>query len=324
MKLYLLFFALFFLTCERGAEIVYPSGPTIYFQTTNLLPLNANEGYYEAWISFANPQGMVGQTSTTVDTSFVSIGKFNIDESGRLIGLDGKLFTARLTKPRNPQYAIDAVISIQTWSGQDTLPGSVILGGEFRGDARSGTADLSTSYREAFETDFKNAEGYFLLDAPTSTDPYYDINGIWFMRSVSPDSAGLINLPRLPQGWVYEGWLTYEAFNYITGPYNELFPMGKFLYPDSADDDLAGPRKGANGNGYDFPGQDYVQVTPFGFKPLSVMITIEPAIAGFEFPTLSLKLFEATGINQLSRRRVPHSMQQNAANFPTATITVIR
>jgi len=321
------------LTCRRESELIIPDSQTIYFETNNIMPLKPGEGHYEAWISFANPYTSKSRTIQDEESSFVSLGKFTMDTSGfqfdstwsitgtnqKLLDLDGNPFVPRLQKNRNLQYAVDAIITIELEGDTDDVPGSVIIGGAFTGTEQIGTANLSTNYRDAFDIDFGNAEGFYLLDAPTSSDPSDSLKGIWFMKSIVPESAGLMNIPQLPEGWKYEGWVRYfeaaDAAGYL--------PTGKFLNPDSADEDAAGAEKGPNGDGYNFPGQDFV-IRYVSFTILSAMITIEPEPDNSEKPFRMLTLFGPTDIPQSILRGKAIQMSNNAASFPTAKLTIYR
>lgn len=321
-KFFLLVFSLILISCRHDADSVGPGGPTIYLQIKNLQPLSPGEGHYEAWISFANPTLEKISSPTDEDSSFVSIGKFNVNGEGKLVGLDGTAFTPQLSKVRNPQYMVDAIITIESENDTEDLPGPVVIGGAFTGNLRIGTANLITDYRDAFDTDFRNAQGYFLLDAPTSDDPSDSLKGIWFMKSISPDSLGLMNLPRLPEGWKYEGWIQCQFNQQVL---DTLSPcsLGKFTRADTSDEDGAGVWKGSRGNGHQYPGQDFV-TSPPGFKPLDVFITIEPDPDNSPKPFHSLKLFGPTDIPTRTLRGQSFQLQNNSDTFPTATITVVR
>ncbi|HZY10905.1 MAG TPA: hypothetical protein VFF29_07090 [Bacteroidota bacterium] len=315
-------FSFMVISCRQEADTVGPSGPTIYLQTKNLKSLNLGEGHYEAWISFIDPAQQKISSPTDEDSSFVSIGKFNVNGEGSMLGLDGSPFTPQLSKVRNPQYMVDAIITIESENDTEDLPGSVVIGGAFTGNLRIGTAHLTTDYRDAFTTDFRNAQGYFLLDAPTSDDPSDSLNGIWFMKSVSPDSLGLLNLPYLPEEWKYESWIQCQF-----GPpmLDTLSPcsLGKFVLADSADEDGAGVWKGSRGNGHQYPGQDFV-TSPPELKLLYVFITIEPEPDNSPKPFHSLKLFGPTDIPTQAPRGKPFQLLNNSEKFPTAKITVVK
>ena len=187
-----------------------------------------------------------------------------------------------------------------------------------------GVANLSTNYRDAFGTDFQNARGYFLLDAPTATDQSDSINGVWFMKSILPPTAGLMNLPPLSEGWKYEGWIIAQCATTPEHPLTHFFQTGTFQTSAGFDGDSAGPTRGMNGNGYPFPGQDFIQDIRLDFKShcLSVMVTIEPDDVAVPFTPMIL--FKSTLIPTSLRRGQSVQMQNNAANFPTAKITLVR
>ena len=100
----------------------------------------------------------------------------------------------------------------------------------------------------ALGTDFEAASGGYFLQTPSTADiaeDYY--KGIWFIDPAAGPGAGL-DLPTLPAGWQYEGWLFYNGYAISTGT---------FLDPAGADSDAGGPYAGLDGTP-PFPGQDFI------------------------------------------------------------------
>lgn len=145
-----------------------------------------------------------------------------------------------------------------------------------------GTTDLTTEHPAALGTDFANASGGYILATPSSVATDDDNQGIWFVNPVA--GAATLDLPTLPNGWVYEGWVVTE-----NGPVS----TGRFTEVAGADSDGAGPSAGPEMTP-PFPGQDFISpaidllgktivisvepepdnaATPFAIKPL-----IDPAV----------------------------------------------
>jgi hypothetical protein len=79
--------------------------------------------------------------------------------------------------------------------------------------------------------------------------------------------APSLELPALPDGWIYEGWVATDD-----GPIS----TGRFASPDDADLDDAGPTAGPD-PGPPFPGQDFID-PPLVLNDGGVraVITVEP------------------------------------------------
>ncbi len=160
----------------------------------------------------------------------VAAGRFSVDA-------DGNHQTEFALDQADVDAASSYVLTIEPAVGDDPAPSAVhIVAGNFTGTM----ADLSINHPLALGTDFASADGStFILAAPTDPTASYR-NGIWF--------TGL-NLPTLPNGWVYEGW--------VVGPDGPI-STGTFTDPSAADSDGAGPFAGPEA-APDKPGADFVE-----------------------------------------------------------------
>lgn len=155
------------------------------------------------------------------------------------------------------------VLTIEPAVGDDPAPSDThVLAGAFRGD---GLAYVNVDHGAALGTDFTDADGGFFLQTPSTAniaEDYY--KGIWFIDPAAGPGAGL-DLPTLPAGWQYEGWLFYNGYAISTGT---------FLDPAGADSDAGGPYAGPDGTP-PFPGQDFIDpsIDLAGFQ---VAISVEP------------------------------------------------
>ncbi|MBV1860594.1 MAG: anti-sigma factor [Nannocystaceae bacterium] len=154
------------------------------------------------------------------------------------------------------------VLTIEPKFGDDPAPSSThIVAGPFV----EGVAQLSTNHGAALGTDFLGAKGGFILETPTTAGVAEDFDqGVWFLEPAAGPGAGL-ELPELPAGWRYEGWVVGEA-----GPVS----TGTFTDPSAADRDGAGPTAGPDG-APPFPGQDFINPA-MKLVGTTVVLSVEP------------------------------------------------
>jgi len=194
------------------------------------------EWSYEGWI--------------IVDGAPVSTGVFTVDGEGMASAYDFEVDAEQLAA------AELFVLTVEPVPDPDPAPNQVhILAGVFE-DASAG---LSIAHPAALGTDFASAAGStYSLGIPSSgmVDDSYT-SGIWF--------DGL-NLPELPAGWVYEGWVVG-----MEGPIS----TGRFASASGADSDGTGPTAGPN-PGPAIPGQDFLDPAVFLTDGYVVVISVEP------------------------------------------------
>lgn len=214
---------------------------------SNLAP-TASDEQYEGWLLFN------GNT--------ISIGTFTVNESGNLSQ------TTFTVEPDDLSSATDFIISIEPKPDTDPDPSEIIImGGSFVGN----TAGLSTEHSESLGNDFSNILGKFFLATPTTSDSTDELSGIWFADLITGTPEFSLQLPVLPSGWKYEGWVFINDAPVTTG---------KFSNVDTADD-LA-PYSGDDAPGYPFPGEDFVMNSPSGLtfptnlSGMTVLVSIEP------------------------------------------------
>ena len=214
-------------------------GPRLKLSFDGLEPLG-DDFVYEGWLITENGP--------------VTSGRFEAPEVGEALtfGVDATLAAASTV----------FVLTIEPRVGDDPGPADThVLAGSFS----DGAAALTVDHPAALGTDFASASGGFLLETPTTSSIADDYDqGVWFIDPSGP-GAGL-DLPALPEGWVYEGWVVTES-----GPLS----TGRFLATDTADDDGAGPTAGPDSSP-PFPGQDFISpaVVVTG-RP--VVISVEPS-----------------------------------------------
>lgn len=190
------------------------------------------------------------------DSTPVSTGRFTVDGTGA-------------TTPAS--FSVDAdvvasaavfVLTIEPKDGDDPAPAAThILAGALSGS----TATLATNHEAALQTDFTDATGQYVITAPTAGGTAED-QGIWFVKPA--EGAASLDLPVLPAGWAYEGWVV-DA----NGPTS----TGRFTDPANGDSDGAGAAKGPTGDGPPFPGQDFIDPAKVLTDGATVVvISVEP------------------------------------------------
>ena len=233
-------------------------------------------GHYEAWF--------------VIDGVPHSGGKFRVSSSGDILDLAGKTLENGVMKvPTGLSVALSthAFISLEPGNDADPAPSKTrLLGGVFSGTS----ADLTVADTLALGIALGASTGQYVLDTPT-TESRLDFNRgmAWIIPgpdSLTPPTAAL-DLATLPDsGWSYEGW--------VMRPTNSGFisySTGRFRQGVGFDSDRAGQTAGpfgpdlngdGRGDGYDFPGQDFVDssgnVPPLVLDAggLRLAVSIEP------------------------------------------------
>ncbi|MBN1825714.1 MAG: hypothetical protein JW958_05560 [Candidatus Eisenbacteria bacterium] len=211
------------------------------------------------------------------------------------------------------------LITVETDTAATTPAGAAFLAGT-PGDLQ---AELTVA--AGVGADLTGAAGFFLFDTPSTEDDADAGRGVWWTDGEG--AAGLL-LPTLSAGWVYEGWVTHR----VTG---KAYTTGRFTNPGAADSDGAGAT-GGGGDGYPFPGQDFV--TAAGDVPVldvdggvyGVSITLEPATDPSDEPFFLTLLQKDAGSGNLvlSVQRFIGSPAESYyeiwADFPDSTVSLGR
>jgi hypothetical protein len=182
--------------------------------------------------------------------------------------------------------------------------------------------------------DFKTAQANYILDTPTDTLNTNLKRGIWFINldttfSEIKDSTGLVvgidtsiekknglELPELPEDWLYEGWVVFGS---------DTVSIGTFSNPIGSDNNsnfgagLAG--------GYNFPGEDFINnpppgvIFPVDLAGLEVFITIEPTHPENAFKPFTLIPFKAI-IPLNCEPEKNYLMENNVDTFPNGNLSI--
>lgn len=247
---------------------------------------------YEGWIM--------------VNGSPVSTGTFTMNSSGQL---SRSSFEVNLSDLNNsPAF----ILTIEPNPDPSASPSdNKIIAGDFSGN----TAILSVSHSAALGNDFSSAAGSYILATPTDTASNNELSGLWFLTLPPPPQPSL-QLPTLPTGWQYEGWVLVSG---IATPLS----TGKFDSPTGSD--MSAPYSG-NLPAPPFPGEDLLTNTPAGFtfptnlQSGTVVVSIEPNPDNSAAPFALKPLVGAIPSNAVDH--VNYNLtNQSLTNNPTGTAT---
>jgi len=282
-----------FTSCKSDDESINDNEEfgTLSMEFTGL-PALGSDYVYEGWI--------------IVDGAPLTAGIFNVDENGNLDKTSFELDADELD--RATAYAL----TIEPVPDTDAAPSKVhILGGDFSGNSSA----LTTDHALAIGTNFHDAAGSYLLGTPTDGSLDSDErSGIWWEDLSTGTPMSSLELPTLPEGWEYEGWVVIDG---------QPLTTGKFLKID--EEDFAAPFSGTSA-GPPFPGEDFLQNAPVGLTfPLDLSgrvtaISVEPSPDNSPMP-FSLKPLIHT-IPENADFHTGYQMQNDAVNSnPTGTIS---
>ena len=209
--------------------------------------------------------GFVYEGWVVVDGTPVSTGRFTIAE------IDGErtYVGPNLASQSDLDNASDFVLTIEPAVGDDPAPAAAKpLGGAIV----DGVAELTHAHPAALGDDFSSAAGQFIIATPTTADnPDDEYSGVWFIEITDDGPVAGLDLPTLPEGWVYEGWAVIDG---------QPVSTGRFVDPGAPDDfgGFSGPDPNPP-----FPGEDFIVNAPDGLTfPTdltdggTIVLSIEP------------------------------------------------
>jgi len=205
-------------------------------------------------------EGFVYEGWVVVDDAPVSTGRFVLDADG------------------NQEVVVEAdygdisgasayILTVEPAENDDPAPADVKL---LAGDIVDGEAALTIDHPAALGTNYVEAAGQFIVATPSTESTEDEYSGVWFIEIVDGAPAQGLEVPELPAGWVYEGWVVIDGQPFSTGRFTDA----------GAADDFAG-YSGEAGTP-PFPGEDFVANAPEGFefpadiRGSDVVLSIEP------------------------------------------------
>ena len=241
-----------------------------------------------------------------VNGSPVTTGTFTVDANGNL---SETMFELKASEVDN---ATKFVLSIEPKNDSDPAPAATkMMAGDFSG--------TNASLTIAPVGDFTNAAGKYILATPTDGPDTNENSGIWFLDiSTGSPTVGL-DLPTLPDGWKYEGWVVISGQPVTTGTFTNTKAT------DDADPfSVSMALPDVNGADGFFPGEDFLMNAPSGLNfPTDIaggmaVISIEP------YPDNSPNPFTLKPLVQpIPADAMDHSVYEMGQNlsFPTGTVT---
>ena len=268
--------------CGKDENPTQPQTGTLSLSLTGLG--NLGSGFaYEGWV--------------LVNGSPVSTGTFTVDDNGNMSRSSFEVMSSDL------DAATKFVLTIEPSPDDDPAPSSVhYLAGDFSGNM----AVLSVADGAALGDDFTQAMGSYILQTPSTSDIDDDYSqGIWWLDPSGGPGPSL-DLPELPDGWVYEGWVVG-----MDGPVT----TGRFTMATGADSDMGGSAAGPDGTP-PFPGQDFIDPM-MDLVGEAAVITIEPDPDNSPNP-FTLKPLVDMDIEDVGLGG-SQDMANNAGTFPVGT-----
>ena len=287
------------------AEPTAPPAPatqeTLALSFTGIQPL-ANGYHFEGW--------------AIIDGSPVSTGKFNVSDAGDLVDLSGELIpNGEFHVGRDLSDAVAIALTIEPPGDMDSMSSGVkYLAGDVSRQSAA-AADLSVGHVAALGKDFTGASGSFILATPTDGADTNETSGLWFIDLSSGGPMPGLQLPALPPGFEYEGWVIIDGIP---------VSMGKFR--DVAAADSGNPYSGPE-PGKPFPGEDFLQNAPAGLtfptdlRGRTAAISVEPIPDDNPAAPFPLKLLVGS-IPTDAEPFTNYQLDNQAGGFPTGTAVI--
>lgn len=270
------------------------SDSVVTYSFNGLEPLD--EGVYEGW-------AVIGDEN-------ISTGTFNITSNDTADDTSNASEELSFSADQNLSSADMVMVTIEPVNDTDAEPSGIVI---LAGDVENGTAELE------FPVNLSEANGTYILATPTNGADTNENSGIWFLQLPLPPTAGL-ELPELPEGWIYEGWVVNQGLPITSG---------KFTAVDEADlfDGYSSVEPGPP-----FPGEDYLVNPPEGITfPIDLadgeslaVITVEPDMNGTD-PTGSAPFQIKPLIGEIPAGAMDHvnyPMELNLSSVPSGVATI--
>lgn len=238
-----LFFGL--LSACGGSNGDSQNGP-VSFSLEELSRL-ANGFHYEGW--------------AIIDGAPISTGKFNVTDNNDF---------ERISDAQNGvDYSRTStiVLTIEPTGDIDALPSATKY---LAANVVDREAVLTTEHPAVIGNTFSNASGSFIITTPTDGPNTNEESGVWFLDPTAGPAASL-DLPTLPEGWVYEGWAVVNGDPLSTGRFSSTAGSDSF---GGFSGELPSPP---------FPGEDFLVNAPEGvtfpidLREGTIVITVEPS-----------------------------------------------
>jgi len=322
MKLQILSLTLLVLVAFTGCSddiVDTTKGKGVELTIKNFTPSRSGETY-ALWFAFPKssivPKGAQPQHGTLV---FKLVSTFDVDASGKIIGLD----TADLEEKLGTDLAlvVHAQVSVEQVGAVVDSPRAPLIVGEITGSASTGKATLTTAHFEAIGFDFLGVTGKATFASPAYAPDDYK-GELYLMNATSATSIsnGLDKLPPLPATWKYAMWVVDSSTKSLP-PFNIFY--GYFLVPSGSDSN-------PNDNRFAYPGGRYPADTTQPVKDIvnglqmNVYVSLEPNF-GIVRPTVPFGAVVAHGLVPTGiGAYMPFPIPNVAAKLPTAELIINR
>ncbi len=222
-------------------------------------------------------------------------------------GGDDAEFEVNVPVPDEDQAA-SVVISVDAVGADEEGPRAPLLSGRLDTFVSASTNHLHLGGGLGLGTDFVLASAAFVLDTPTTAESDDHGLGVWWHDPAGSEPA--LNLPELPAGWTYEGWVETSAGRVSTGRFTH----------EARDSDGAGPTAGEL-MGWDAPGQDFID-PPLSLPGATIAITVEPSLSDDAAP-FYLEPFVAKGIPEVPPTEMVGMFKTDSLRHPSATLELM-
>ena len=115
--------------------------------------------------------------------------------------------------------ATTIVITVEPDGDTDTIPADTHY---LAGNLTNGSATLTVGHMAALGDDFVGATGDFILATPTDGADSNETSGIWYIDLSSGEAMPGLQLPTLPAGFEYEGWVIFGGTPVSTGRFQDV------------------------------------------------------------------------------------------------------
>lgn len=279
---------------DKGTNPVPSSSLTLNLQGVEAL---AGGFHYEGWAILGGP---------------VSTGKFNVGTGGQLMNLNGTAIPGNTFQTgQNLSAATAIVVTIEPNGDTNSQPAATHY---LAGSLSNGSANLSVGHAAAIGNSFATASGKYILATPTNGSNNNENSGIWFLDLGSGSPAQGLQLPALPAGWQYEGWVVISGKPVTTG---------KFSNPGASD--LAAPFSDVQ-SGPPFPGEDFLRNAPATLTFPTNLASDRAVVSVEPDPDSSSDPFTLKPLNEVipaaAQDHITYNLTNVAAQFPYGTATI--
>ncbi len=280
-----------FISCDNDDDTLEVTTASFELAITGLENLG-DDFVYEGWI--------------IVNGTPITTGVFSVNN-------DGQLSQTMFTVDKDDiMDATTFVLTIEPAVDDAPEPSAThILAGDFVGN----NAAISISHGAALGNEFSTAMGDYILATPSTNSMDDENKGLWFLNNSSGSPIQGLNLPLLPNGWVYEGWGIINGMPVSSGRFTEVNVADLDGNPYAGTDNASLPG---------FPGEDFIMGTVNGLNLADathiskVVISIEPAVDNSLDP-FTFKPLVGSDLDLNSDTHTVMQLSQNL-NFPLGTV----